>query len=218
METKNFDDVTNEVTNNDENVERNENSETNVNEVLTPEQEKAVAILRAKLPKLTAAGLNFEKRTGNFFRATLVKEVETLEDGSERLDKKGRPVYKLDENGNPIERVRRLVVDLDNDPAAVECADEIEIKRAAALVLDAELTKLKLNKDISKADVALRAAHYAYDNFVDSFKECKNIVENFEIPEKKVRLAVTAKLAKVEDENAKLRALLLKAGINPDEF
>lgn len=195
----------------------NENTETG----LTPEQQKASAILRARMSKLADAGLNFEKRSGSFFRASLVKEQEKDENG-EPLERNGKPVYKLDENGNPIEKVRRLVVDLFHESEAATvatCLDEIHAKRAAAMVLAGDKGRAKLEADKAEAEKRVAECAAALATFDADMDQALAIVAATELPERAERtprVAVAAKLANVQDENAKLRALLLAAGIDPD--
>lgn len=177
---------------------------------------KAAQILRLKMPNLSANGLNFEKRTGNFFRATLVKEE----------DKNGEPI--IDEaTGLQKERVARIVVSLtgeDGQPTkeAVQCADEIEIKRAAGRITRAEDERKKKIDAIKEAEKALLEANEAYVEFENAFMAAAEKVEAFILPEKEttVRVAKTKQLEeevlKKAEENAKLRALLIAAGIDPD--
>lgn len=182
----------------------------------TPELEvKANQILKVRMPNLAESGLNFEKRTGNFFRATLVKVT----------DVDGNPVY--DETGAQKEKISRLVVDLVDENGqpteeAVKCADEIRIKRAAGLVLRAEGQREKLQAEIEEARKALEEAEHAYEAFEGDVNEAMGIVSEYEIPEttKATRTpktkALEAEVQKKIDENAKLRALLIAAGIDPD--
>lgn len=176
---------------------------------------KASQILKVRMPNLAEAGLNFEKRTGNFFRATLIKVT----------DKDGNPEY--DETGAQKEKISRLTVELVDENGkpteeATKCADEIRIKRAAGLVLRAETQREKLQKDVEEARKALEEAENAYVAFESEVNEASEIVAEYEIPEsvKATRTPKTkileAEVQKKIDENAKLRALLIAAGIDPD--
>ena len=82
---------------------------------LSPIEKKAAAVLRAKLPHLSENSLNFEKRTGNFFRAT----IQTQSDGTEKLS-------------------RLVVADADIKGMTDALAVEMSIKRAAARIMSAE--------------------------------------------------------------------------------
>lgn len=203
-------------------TENIKNVETTNETGLTPEQQKAADILRARFPNLADAGLNFEKRTGNFFRASLVKEIERTENGEEKTDSKGRPIYVSDANGQPIEKVRRLVVDLDHESEAATvatCTDEINAKRAAAMVLSGEKGRAKLEADKAEAEKRVAECTAALETFDADMATAVEIVNTTTLPEKAERtprVAVSAKLKNVEDENAKLRAILLAAGIDPD--
>jgi len=209
----NFENEVNDVMN----VETDNGNNVANDSELPPIQQKANAILRARLPHLADNGLNFEKRTGNFFRGTIVKEVETDDYGQERVDKKGRPVYKTDENGNPIEKVRRLVVNLDEEPISVQdaIADEVSAKRAAALILEEDTKRAKLEKNIKGLEALLYEAQTELDNFEQNVAAAFELVETFELPEKQKAQRITAsvRVASLEDENAKLRAKLLELGI-----
>lgn len=220
-EKSNAANVAENATNNVENV----NNETNTQnaETLTPEQEKASQVLRAKLPALAAAGLNFEKRTGNFFMASLVKEVEKNADGSDKTDKNGRPVYVIDpETNKPVEKVRRLVVELTDEngeilPQYADALADINAKRAAAMVLNGEKGRAKLEADKAEAEKRVAECTAALATFDADLANALEVVAAVELPERAPRATVAVKLQAVEDENAKLRAKLIAAGINPDE-
>lgn len=163
----------------------------------TPEVQKATAILRAKLPALSAAALNFEKRTGNFFRATLVPQ----EDGTEKL-------------------VRGVVEDSE---IPADCAAEIAAKRAAAFVQAEEKNRAKLGEEIAKLEAELQAKREEIDTFDTDLKVAKDLVMSFELPKSAGRASVSARLAEVESKAAKmqseaerLRQMLIAAGIDPD--
>lgn len=163
----------------------------------TPEVQKATAILRAKLPALGAAALNFEKRTGNFFRATLVKQ----EDGTEKL-------------------VRGVVEDSET-PA--DCAAEIAAKRAAAFVQAEEKNREKIAAEIARLEAELQARKEEAEQFDADVEAAKEVVMSFELPKSAGRASVPARLAEVESKAAKmqseaerLRQMLIAAGIDPD--
>lgn len=163
----------------------------------TPEVQKATAILRAKLPALSAAALNFEKRTGNFFRATLVPQ----EDGAEKL-------------------VRGVVEDSE---IPADCAKEISAKRAAAFVQAEEKNRARLTEEVAKLEAELQAKREEIDTFDTDLKVAKDLVMSFELPKSAGRASVSARLAEVESKAAKmqseaerLRQMLIAAGIDPD--
>lgn len=163
----------------------------------TPEVQKVTAILRAKLPALSAAALNFEKRTGNFFRATLVPQ----EDGTERL-------------------VRGVVEDSE---IPADCAAEIAAKRAAAFVQAGEKNRARLTEEVAKLEAELQAKREEIDTFDTDLKVAKDLVMSFELPKSAGRASVSARLAEVESKAAKmqseaerLRQMLIAAGIDPD--
>lgn len=163
----------------------------------TPEVQKATAILRAKLPALSAAALNFEKRTGNFFRATLVPQ----EDGTEKL-------------------VRGVVEDSE---IPADCAKEVSVKRAAAFVQAEEKNRARLTEEVAKLEAELQAKREEIDTFDTDLKVAKDLVMSFELPKSAGRASVSARLAEVESKAAKmqseaerLRQMLIAAGIDPD--
>ena len=174
-----------------------EHAEKEAAEDATPEVQKATAILRAKLPALSAAALNFEKRTGNFFRATLVPQ----EDGTEKL-------------------VRGVVEDSD---IPADCAAEIAAKRAAAFVQAEEKNRAKLGEEIAKLEAELQAKKEEAGQFDADVEAAKEVVMSFELPKSTGRASVSARLAEVESKAAKmqseaerLRQMLIAAGIDPD--
>lgn len=163
----------------------------------TPEVQKATAILRAKLPALGAAALNFEKRTLNFFRATLVKQ----EDGTERL-------------------VRGVVEDSE---IPADCAAEIAAKRAAAFVKAEEKNREKIAEEIARLEAELQSKKEEAEQFDADVEAAKKVVMSFELPKSASRASVSARLAEVESKAAKmqseamrLRQMLIAAGIDPD--
>ena len=108
--------------------------ETAAVEAATPIETKAAAVLRAKLPHLSEKGLNFEKRTGNFFRAT----IQTQDDGTEKVS-------------------RLVVADADIEGMTDALTAEMSIKRAAARIMSAESDAAKLEKKIEEARAELDA-------------------------------------------------------------
>ena len=163
----------------------------------TPEVQKATAILRAKLPALGAAALNFEKRTGNFFRATLVKQ----EDGTEKL-------------------VRGVVEDSE---IPADCAAEIAAKRAAAFVQAEEKNREKIAAEIARLEAEMQARKEEAEQFDADVEAAKEVVMSFELSKSAGRASVSARLAEVESKAAKmqseaqrLRQMLIAAGIDPD--
>ena len=196
----------------------------------TPELEKARRILRARLPKLSEAGLNFEKRTGNFFKATLEKVTEKTQDvvGNEvdKLDNNGKPVYVIDpKTGTPVEKVRRTVVAIEDEcggllPEYKHLAAEVAAKRAAAVIANSMSEYAKLRKAYEAATTALDNAAEALDIHAEQYNSAANDVMAFELPEttRATRMSVSSRLVAVEDENAKLRAKLIAAGIDPDKL
>lgn len=163
----------------------------------TPEVQKAIAILRAKLPALGAVALNFEKRTGNFFRATLVKQ----EDGTEKL-------------------VRGVVED---NEIPADCAAEITAKRAAAFVQAEEKNREKIAAEIARLEAELQARKEEAEQFDADAEAAKEVVMSFELPKIAGCASVSARLAEVESKAAKmqseaerLRQMLIAAGIDPD--
>jgi hypothetical protein len=158
---------------------------------LTPAQLKATAILRARLPKLAEGGYNFEKRTGNFFTAT----VKQLEDGTER--------------------VARLVVA--DDAINPDAAAEVAAKRAAATVMNAERDAERLQKAYDETAALLDDIAAEIINHTEDVAAAVALVDAFELPEREGRVAATVKLASALSEVEKLRAMLVAAGINPDE-
>lgn len=151
--------------------------------------EKAQSILRARLPHLMANALNFEKRTGNFFKAT----IEQTEDG---------------------EKVRRLVVEDATIPT--ECIDEMKAKRAAAFVVSFNATLAKADKAIEDAGKALADANAYRSQLLADYETAADLVSDYVLPEKAARVTLAAKVESQQSEIEKLRALLLAAGIDPD--
>lgn len=152
--------------------------------------EKAQSVLRARLPHLTENALNFEKRTGNFFKATT----------------------EVDADG--IEKVRRLVVEDSTIPA--ECAEEMKAKRASAFIVAFDATLEKADKAIADAEKALTEATEYRAQLLADYDTAADVVISTELPEKAQRVTLAAKVESQQSEIEKLRALLLAAGIDPD--
>lgn len=152
--------------------------------------EKSQAILRARLPHLTENGLNFEKRTGNFFKAS----NGVKEDGTEYI--------------------KRTVIEDVN--IAEECAEEMKQKRAAAFVVGFEATAKKAADKVAEIEKELAEAKSHVDTLAEQYSEACEIVNACELPEKSARVKLADTVAKQADEIAKLRALLEAAGVNPD--
>lgn len=152
--------------------------------------EKAQNVLRARLPHLTENALNFEKRTGNFFKATT----------------------EIDADG--VEKVRRLVVEDATIPT--ECADEMKSKRAAAFIVSFDATIEKAEKAIEDAEKALAEANAYRAQLLADYDAAADVVISTELPEKVQRVTLAAKVESQQSEIEKLRAMLLAAGIDPD--
>ena len=169
---------------------------------LSPIEKKAAAVLRAKLPHLSENGLNFEKRTGNFFRAT----IQTQDDGTEKVS-------------------RLVVADADIEGMTDALAAEMSIKRAAARIMSAESDAAKLEKKIEEARAELAALKAEKIAAAAEFNEAAAAVEAYELPEKAARETLSAKVAAAESkaaaamsENERLRAMLIAAGLDPDKM
>lgn len=169
---------------------------------LSPIEKKAAAVLRAKLPHLSENGLNFEKRTGNFFRAT----IQTQDDGTEKVS-------------------RLVVADADINGMTDALAAEMSVKRAAARIMSAEADAAKLEKKIEEARAELAALEAEKAAAAAELDKAAADVEAYELPEKAVRETLSAKVAAAESkaaavlsENERLRAMLIAAGLNPDKM
>lgn len=181
-----------------QNVENTQNVENVENvEQQTPEQMKAAAIMRAKLPELQAYGLNFERRTCNFFKAS----VYTDDDGTEK--------------------VRRTVVP--DDEIAADALPGVAIKRAARTVIDAERDAARLAARVEECRKALAEAEAEQAAHVGAVKDATAAVMAYEMPERSKRETLAAKVADAEARAAKavsdverLRQMLIAAGIDPD--
>ena len=169
---------------------------------LSPIEQKAAAVLRAKLPHLSEKGLNFEKRTGNFFRAT----IKTQDDGTEKVS-------------------RLVIADVDIEGMTEELAAEMSIKRAAARIMSAESDAAKLEKKIGEARAELAALEAEKEAAAAELEKAAADVEAYELPEKAARETLSAKVAAAESkaaaamtENERLRAMLIAAGFDPDKM
>ena len=169
---------------------------------LSPIEQKAAAVLRAKLPHLSEKGLNFEKRTGNFFRAT----IKTQDDGTEKIS-------------------RLVIADADIEGMTEELAAEMSIKRAAARIMSAESDAAKLEKKIGEARAELAALEAEKEAAAAELEKAAADVEAYELPEKAARETLSAKVAAAESkaaaamtENERLRAMLIAAGFDPDKM
>lgn len=169
---------------------------------LSPIEKKAAAVLRAKLPHLSENGLNFEKRTGNFFRAT----IQTQDDGTEKVS-------------------RLVVADADIEGMTDALAAEMSIKRAAARIMSAESDAAKLENKIKEARAELAALEAEKAAAAAELGKAIDDVEAYELPEKAARETLSAKVAAAESkaaavlsENERLRAMLIAAGLDPDKM
>lgn len=170
--------------------------------VLTPIEVKAAAVLRARLPHLSENSLNFEKRTGNFFRAT----IQTQDDGTEKVS-------------------RLVVADADIKGMTDELAAEMSIKRAAARIMSAESDAAKLEKKIEEVRAELAALEAEKEEARAELEKAAAAVEAYELPEKAAQETLSAKVAAAESkvaaamsENERLRAMLVAAGLDPDKM
>lgn len=162
---------------------------------LSPIEKKAAAVLRAKLPHLSENGLNFEKRTGNFFRAT----IQMQDDGTEKVS-------------------RLVVADADIEGMTDALAAEMSIKRAAARIMSAEPDAAKLGKKIEAARAELAALKAEKEAAAAELDRAAAAVEAYELPEKAARETLSAKVAAAMSENERLRAMLIAAGLDPDKM
>lgn len=162
----------------------------NMNEatdVIDASEVKAAAILRARLPHLSAEALNFEKRTGNFFRGV----AETAEDGTQKIS-------------------RRVVEDKDIPEV---CADEMQAKRAAAYILGFEAESNKQTAKIGELKKAIDEAQAAYEAMRRDYDEAVSIVNAFELSSKPKQQTRAAIIEQQQNEIDRLRKILHDAGI-----
>ena len=156
--------------------------------------EKATAIIRARLPKLSEAGLNYEKRADVFFKGVLEVDEETGE-----------------------EKIFRRVCDPADYPT--DAAEEIEAKKAAGVVCMYEARLATRQAVVEKAQKQLDDAMAVLDQLNADLEQAIAVVDAFDLPEKekKERVKLSQKVDNLQSENDKLRAMLIAAGINPDE-
>lgn len=156
-------------------------------DVIDAAEVKAAAILRARLPRLSDEALNFDKRTGNFFRGF----VETAEDGTQKVS-------------------RRVVEDKDIPQV---CADEIQAKRAAAFVLAFETESDKNIAKIGGLKKSLDEAQATYEAMCRDYDEAVEIVNAFALPTKPKQQTRAAIIEQQQSEIDRLREILRNAGI-----
>ena len=97
-----------------------------------------------------------------------------------------------------------------------ECQPEIAAKRAARLVMDFERQRAKMVRRIDDIKAELAAATTEVLELCKAHEAAESLVSGYELPEREKRETLTAKAAKLETENDRLRALLIAAGIDPD--
>jgi hypothetical protein len=174
----------------------------NVENAQTPEQAKAAAILRERMPELTAAAANFEKRRRVFFFST----EQTKEDGTKYNSR------------NVVDDADVLAKATDSDAMAAEMA----MKRHAANVAMYDIEKALKAKAVEEARAALKAAEAEAEQLDAVYTESVAAVMAYELPEKPAaeRVTLKATVAKQADELAaaaaeleRLKALLASAGI-----
>lgn len=156
-----------------------------MNEAITA---KASAILKARLPHLTEARLNFEKRTGNFFVASTIIDEAT---GEEKL-------------------TRKVVEDAN---IAEVCHEEMKQKRAGAFVLAYTDKVATADANIAKAEEALAEAKAHKEQLATEYADAVAVVEATELPEKAERVTLSATVEAQKSEIERLKALLASAGI-----
>ena len=152
--------------------------------------EKSRAILTARLPELANAGLNFEKRTGNFFKSTIDTETD---------------------------KVRRLTVSDEQLPTDDAAVKEIAAKRAAATVLNADERRERLFAQLKKLEAQVDDVRCEINTLEEDVATAIEVCKAFALPEKAGRSTLSAKIESVTNENEKLRQLLIAAGIDPDQ-
>lgn len=149
---------------------------------------KASAILKARLPHLTEARLNFEKRTGNFFLASTIIDEAT---GDEKL-------------------TRKVVEDAN---IAEVCHEEMKQKRAGAFVLAYADKLATAGEAIAKAEQLLAEAKAYKEQLATEYAEACATVEATVLPEKAERVTLSATVEAQKSEIERLKALLASAGI-----
>jgi hypothetical protein len=148
---------------------------------------KAHAILKARFPHLSAENLNFEKRTGNFFVATMA----------------------TDENGD--EKMSRKVVEDANIPQ--ECHEEMNYKRAAAFVLAYDAKAASADAVIAECEKKLADAKAYRDELFNTLAQSETIVNACALPEKAERVTLAKQVESQAAEIERLKALLAASGI-----
>jgi hypothetical protein len=156
-----------------------------INEAITA---KASAVLKARLPHLAEARLNFEKRTGNFFLASTIVDDAT---GEEKLS-------------------RKVVEDAD---IAEVCYEEMKQKRASAFVLAYASKVETADAVIADAEAKLAEAKAYRAELDETLADAVATVEAVVLPEKAERVTLAKQVEAQNDEIARLKALLLAAGI-----
>ena len=166
------------------------NNNVNVND-------KAAAILRAKLPTIGELVLCFEKRTGNFVRRSILTS----------------------ENGEQVNKCTTLTDEEVLTEAAAKGLDadtlnaEMSAKRAAAIVQGYEADKAKAAAKVEEAEKALATAIDDAAKVEEDYTTAAAIVEGFELPEKAERVTLKATVDKQAAEIERLLALLAAAGV-----
>jgi len=151
--------------------------------------EKANVLLKVRLPNLAELGLNFEKRTGNFFIASLIADPDT---GEQKVTRRVVPKVEL----------------------PTSCKEEAELKRAAALVVGFNKVREKQYAALDEARAAVAKIEQEIENFDADLEAAAALVDGYDIPEKQKNASVTKE--KLAADVAKLRAMLLKLGFDPD--
>lgn len=174
----------------------------NVENAQTPEQAKAAAILRERMPELTAAAANFEKRRRVFFFASEI----TKEDGTKGISR------------NVVDDADVMAKATDADAMAAEMA----MKRHAANVAMYDIEKAIKAKAVEEARAALEAAEADAAKLDEVYAESVAAVMAYELPEKPATERATlkntvakqaAELTAAAAELERLKALLAAAGI-----
>lgn len=191
----------------------------------TDEEVKANAIIRARLPKLVEKVMQFDRRSGNFIRRSLVtvtdKNGAPLYDGNGNELKKNTsltiPLIEIDEEtGKPILDENGNVIPTD---AALYCNDEIMAKRAARTVLNYDRTMEDFAKEEERLEKELAALRGKRDSYITDWNEAKELVMLFKLPESaSARVSLTAKVEKQESIISAMRAKMVAAGVSEEEI
>lgn len=161
-----------------------ENVNVTVNETIA---EKAQAVLKARLPHLTEARLNFEKRTGNFFTASTIVD------------------------GDGVEKMTRKVVA--DDDIAQCCHEEMKQKRAAALLLSYADKRAALTAEADKIQETLAQVYDHIDALDTEVTEAIAVVDACTLPERAERVTLAKQVEAQTAEIERLKALLAAAGV-----